>query len=228
MVAAEMAQTLPEGKLLVHELEPRYRDFVIAYMIYPNAAKAAREAGYDTKKDNNAGWRLRNNKQIKAAIRELMEHDESGPDKLDVGWLREQLRGNMQLALEQGDTRATNKALELIGKTIGAFIDRHEVDVQQSYAELVSQATSDNDVGMTPITVESVQAKLPPTAKRTVVDPDTCKVCGRACATDGHCSKCVALDLSADYPAAPECGVVATPDDPFAFEAEDFPVPAGK
>ena len=50
-------------------LRPKHRDFIRAYVMYGNAAKAAREAGYSHRWAKNVGYRLLNRRDVGAGLR---------------------------------------------------------------------------------------------------------------------------------------------------------------
>ena len=48
---------------------------------------------------------------------------------LDSYWVMRRLRTNAVLAARRGDTAASNRATELIGKHLGMFIDKKQIDI---------------------------------------------------------------------------------------------------
>jgi hypothetical protein len=48
---------------------------------------------------------------------------------LDHFWVMRRLRTNAVMAARRGDTAASNRATELIGKHLGMFIDKKQIDI---------------------------------------------------------------------------------------------------
>ncbi len=48
---------------------------------------------------------------------------------LDSYWVMRRLRTNAVLAARRGDTAASNRATELIGKHLGMFVDKKQIDI---------------------------------------------------------------------------------------------------
>jgi hypothetical protein len=94
-------------------------------------------AGYPPNKGNAS--RLRLHEGIKARIAELMAQktaavalaELSAAEKagLDHFWVLRSLRRNATLAARAGDRAASNRAVELIGKHLGMFVDKKSIDI---------------------------------------------------------------------------------------------------
>jgi hypothetical protein len=112
----------------------KHEAFAQAYALCNNATKAALEVGYGSGENRNAaavrGSGLMKNPKIKARIDELHQQltkKASQAVQLDRSWVLDRLKANADLALEEKDRGAANRALELLGKEIGMFIERKQV-----------------------------------------------------------------------------------------------------
>ncbi len=124
-------------------LTPKQRKFVDAYVGLArfNASEAVRLAGYTTKNANDLGYQLRNTPHVRARIDEILEANTITTTELlrelsDVGMrgidefveiARYDKDGNPVAA--RMDLGAKMKALELLGKSRGLFVDRQDVTV---------------------------------------------------------------------------------------------------
>lgn len=97
-----------------------------------NASQAYLEAGYNATggaiKANAS--RLLSSANVKARIAELNAKTESAVIRLiavDKAWVIEQLIDNAKQAKDEGQIGPANRALELIGKELGMFVDRKEL-----------------------------------------------------------------------------------------------------
>ena len=94
-------------------------------------------AGYRANPGNAS--RLRQHQDIQRRIAELQRQRTaavelaqlSAAEKAGVSafWVIRTLRRNSVLAARRGDTAASNRAIELIGKHIGLFVDRKEISI---------------------------------------------------------------------------------------------------
>ena len=82
------------------------------------------EAGYTHNRGNAS--RLKATENVKARVAELMGRAETGV-VLTKQWVLEQLIDNAAEAKKAGQIAPANRALELLGKELGMFIDRKEV-----------------------------------------------------------------------------------------------------
>ena len=96
--------------------------FVKEYLIDLNATQAAIRAGY--KEDNAYATGAENLRkpQIAEAIQEL-KNKRSKKTTITAEWVVEQLKQNHKLAREVGEIAQSNRALELLGKHVGAFTE---------------------------------------------------------------------------------------------------------
>lgn len=113
---------------------PKHEAFAQAFALCNNATKAAIEAGYAPSGSRSAASvrasGLMKNPKIKKRIAELQQQlvkKASQAVGLDRSWVLDRLKSNADLALEEKDRAAANRALELLGKEIGMFVDRKQV-----------------------------------------------------------------------------------------------------
>ena len=106
------------------QLSAREQRFVSEYVLHGNASQAYRSAGYTGKQAGSNALKLMQRKVIKDAItaqrRDLQAQD--GNVKLSRDYLLLQLKD----IAENSDEKTTDrlKALELMGKSIGMFVDK--------------------------------------------------------------------------------------------------------
>lgn len=123
----------------------RQRRFVDEYLIDLNATKSAERAGYSAKTSHVQGPRLLGNVSVKAAI-EAAQQARSKRTLLTQDWVVERLMENHARAMqveavtdkfgnETGEFayngNVANKSLELLGKHLAMFTEKHEVSVPQ-------------------------------------------------------------------------------------------------
>lgn len=126
------------------QLPPRQEEFIRQYVIDKNATQAAIRAGYSEKTANEQASRLLANVNIRQRVDELLAQvNENAVKKAELNkqWIIEQLIDNALIAKAaepvldaegnpigeyKANISASNKALELLGKEIGMFIDKSE------------------------------------------------------------------------------------------------------
>ncbi len=125
-------------------LTPKQTRFVEEYLIDLNATAAAKRAGYSERTAYAQGQRLLKNVEIAAAIQKAQEA-RSERTKIDQDWVIERLVGVYEASMEarpvcdkNGEEKgftfnptAANRALELIGKHKGMFIDRKLIGLRR-------------------------------------------------------------------------------------------------
>ncbi len=104
-------------------LTPRQERFCQEYAIDLNATAAARRAGYSEKTAEQQGSRLFRNVQVKARIAEL-QGEVAERNKLSVDGVVAKLAELRDEAVAARQIGPAVRAQELIGRTIGAFVDR--------------------------------------------------------------------------------------------------------
>lgn len=113
---------------------PKWEAFCQAYAIHNNGAKAAMEVGYAPSGSKSAASvrasGLMKKPEIKARIAEIQQglmKKASQAVQLDRAWVLDRLKQNADLALDEKDRSAANRALELLGKELGMFVDRKQI-----------------------------------------------------------------------------------------------------
>lgn len=141
-------------------LTPRQSLFVKEYLVDLIATQAAIRAGYSARTAEQQGSRLLSNAKVQAAIQEEMAK-RSAKVELSAEWVLTRLRENADRAMQATevfdrkgnptgeyvyDGSVANRALELIGKHVGMFVDRSETKLtlmaDLSDAELEAQAVA--------------------------------------------------------------------------------------
>ncbi len=107
------------------KLTARQTRFVEEYMIDLNASAAARRAGYSMKTAHRQGQENLQKPAIRQAIEAKQEEIANAPGAVSAEWIIGEMR--KVAAGENTNTRDRLKALELLGKIQGLFVDRKEV-----------------------------------------------------------------------------------------------------
>jgi phage terminase small subunit len=116
---------------------PKQEAFVQELAKGATVMKAYAAAGYPPSKGN--AYRLRLRGPVVARLAELVAARSavvqaaaiSAAEKAGVDhyWVMRRLRTNAVLSARRGDTAASNRATELIGKHLGMFIDKKQIDI---------------------------------------------------------------------------------------------------
>lgn len=96
--------------------------FCDEYLIDCNGTQAAIRAGYSERTANRIASQLLAKREIQEAISERQKRLSENLD-FDVLELKKRLLRNEKRAYDLLDLSASNKALELLGRSIGAFTD---------------------------------------------------------------------------------------------------------
>jgi phage terminase small subunit len=131
------------------DLTPKQRAFVQEYLIDLNATQAAKRAGYSEKTAGQIGKENLRKPPIIAAIKAAQD---KRTEKVEVSaeWVLGSLVSvaNRCMGEEHYNAAAASRALELVGKHIGMFVERKQIDVRDlsklSDAEL--QAILDDEI----------------------------------------------------------------------------------
>jgi hypothetical protein len=128
-----------EGRVFIMGVLTNGKHEVFAQEIARGTAitKAYVLAGYPANRGNAS--RLRLHEGIKARIAELQGQKTAAVELaqltaaekagVDAFWVMRGLRRNATLAARRGDTAASNRAMELIGKHLGMFIDKKAIEI---------------------------------------------------------------------------------------------------
>ena len=123
------------------KLTPKQSDFVKQYLVDLNATQAAIRAGYSPKTANQQGSRLLAHVKVQRAII-TAKKKRSVRVGVDVDWVLMRLVENVDRSMKavevldrEGESTGewqyqgavANRALELIGKHLGMFPERHEM-----------------------------------------------------------------------------------------------------
>ena len=122
-------------------LTSKRKRFVEEYLVDLNATQAAIRTGYSPKTADVQGCRLLTNARVQAAIVEAQdrrsERVEVDQDYVILGLKENKERAMQQVAVVDKDGKETgefayngavaNRSLELLGKHIGMFVERHEL-----------------------------------------------------------------------------------------------------
>ncbi len=125
-------------------LTPKQARFVEEYLLDLNATAAAKRAGYSERTAYAQGQRLVKHVEIAAAVQKAQEA-RSERTKINQDWVIERLVGVYEASMEarpvcdkNGEEKgftfnptAANRALELIGKHKGMFIDRKLIGLRR-------------------------------------------------------------------------------------------------
>jgi hypothetical protein len=99
-----------------------------------SAADAYTAAGYNG--DRTAASRLSTNVNVQSRVSELKQRAAASVS-LTKEWVLERLIANVKAGQENDDLSPANKALELLGKELGMFVDRSE-NVNQNVSFVIS------------------------------------------------------------------------------------------
>jgi hypothetical protein len=102
----------------------------------------------DSSKSQTGGHRLGKRPDIKLRVRELLT-DVSMITKVDKAWIVSELQKTYERATTAEDYSACNKSLELLGKELGMFIDRHELKLQLERKVIIERLTEEQAAEMT-------------------------------------------------------------------------------
>jgi len=155
------------------KLTPRQRQFVAEYIIDPNATQAAIKAGYSPKTAYAIGEENLRKPVIRAELdkerQELAKRNE-----IDQDWVIKRLILNADRAAQaepvldtkgvptgeyRYDGAVVNKALELIGKHIGMFVERTETSERRLVEIRVVYDTAPGPTGPMTATITSTKPR---------------------------------------------------------------------
>ena len=135
---------------------PRVKRFIQLYPKSLNATKAAEDAGYSKKSAFVQGSRLLSNAKVHEAIKALLD-ERSEKTKITSEYVLTNLKEVVERCMQRSpvmvfdraekemvqkvdddgrdvwefDSAGANRALELIGKHLGMFTDRHDITLRQ-------------------------------------------------------------------------------------------------
>jgi phage terminase small subunit len=126
----------------------KQRRFVDEYLVDLNASKAAERAGFSAKTAYSIGQRLLKNVEIRQAVDEAIEA-RSVRTGLTQDWVLERLKEIVDRSMQAEADKfgnetgeyiynggVANGALTLIGKHLGMFVEKSEVDLKATVSEV--------------------------------------------------------------------------------------------
>jgi phage terminase small subunit len=127
------------------KLTDKQQAFITEYMVDRNASAAAVRAGYSARSSDSRGCRLLKEPHIAAEVARLTKEREQRTE-INAEYVMAELRTNVDLARDAGHIAASNQALQLLGKHLGMFVDRLEVDASHE-VEIDVTWNGDDDNG---------------------------------------------------------------------------------
>jgi phage terminase small subunit len=108
-------------------MTPKHARFCAEYLVDLNATKAAVRAGYSKNGANVTASQIMKRPEVKAEIERLQQERMARVERTQDDVLRELWK----IAQQDDVTEATKvRALELYGKHLGMFVEKHEHDVK--------------------------------------------------------------------------------------------------
>lgn len=107
-------------------LTPKIRFFAERYAAHSNGARAMREAGSRELNARQDAYQALQRDDVQALIEEI-RREVAVANGIDVAWTVRELHENVQRAIAKNDPSAVNGALQMIGKWLGMFTERHEM-----------------------------------------------------------------------------------------------------
>ena len=108
-------------------LTDRQQKFVEEYLVDFNASRSALAAGYAESGAHVEGCRLLKNPKVRKAIDAGQERDAAAL-QITREWVLERLRLEASGELEDSSAGARIKATELLGKHLGMFTEKHQIE----------------------------------------------------------------------------------------------------
>jgi phage terminase small subunit len=116
---------------------PKWERFAQELAGGKTAGQAYELAGFSPNPAN--AWRLHQREEVRKRIDEVLDQKQRAADKavanaaervgVDEAWVLRNLRRNAVMAMRAGDRAAAAKSIELIGKHLGMFIERRQIDI---------------------------------------------------------------------------------------------------
>ena len=111
-------------------LSSKQKRFALEYVKCGNASEAARTAGYTNHRSEQAAYQLLQNPWVKAEVDRLQAKLER-EGEVDAKYVIRNLKAVVERCMESDgkfDAAGANKALESLGRTLGLFVDKKQVD----------------------------------------------------------------------------------------------------
>ena len=127
--------------------------FVEEYLCDLNATQAAIRAGYSEHTAKQQGSYLLTNPVIKARI-QVLQADRSARTEITADWVVTELVKTYEEARRLKHLPAANQSLQLLGKHLGMFADRVEIDMKAQSLRVSAE------LGLDPAEVEAETRRL--------------------------------------------------------------------
>ena len=120
-------------------VQDRYDSFALAYCTNgENGAKAARTTGYAENSARQTARRLLTIDYVQRRISEIQTELRANY-AVTLDEVRQKLRRNDLQAQAKGDIQASTRCIELLGKTVAAFIDKTQSETTEEQAKLTDE-----------------------------------------------------------------------------------------
>lgn len=117
-------------------LTPKQRKFIAFYLVDLNGTQAAIKAGYSKKGADVASVRLLGNASVLGEI-EKAQAKWAAETELSQEFVIDGLRQTLAMAIEDRQLNPANRSLELLGRHIGMFKEKLEVDTTDRLSSLL-------------------------------------------------------------------------------------------
>jgi hypothetical protein len=135
----------PHGRVKAPPLTPQQEAFaVLVAKGKCTATDAAIRCGYSAKSADSIAAQLKANPKVANRIKDIQGKAARRAEQSVAGVL-EMLGDTHERAMEIDDLSAANKATELLGKQLGMFVNKVEVDVELSLADMINAARAKID-----------------------------------------------------------------------------------
>lgn len=125
------------------KLTPKQERFCEEYAACGNATQAAIKAGYSQKTAYSIGQENLKKPEIIAKIRELQARDK----KKRIMNIDERQAKLTEIAENSVDENAAIRAIETLNKMDGLYVQKHEIQVTRSLADIIREIDEDADTG---------------------------------------------------------------------------------
>jgi len=112
---------------MTDKLTPKQARFALEYPVDSNATQAAIRAGYSARSAYSQGQRLLKKDEVRRRIEGHMD-DIKEKVGITIEGIQTELKEIRDAAKEAGQFAAAARCEELRGKTVGAFVDRQEIE----------------------------------------------------------------------------------------------------
>ena len=109
----------------------RKQKFAEEYLKCPNAAEAARKAGYSPKSAARIGNKLMKDKEVKKAVKQALEQSKKAA-AWNADHAAKQLEENIEFAKQLGKPDSINKSIEILCKLYGIYpAEKQEISFKE-------------------------------------------------------------------------------------------------